>query len=201
MEANNATTDDAQTQKEMRKFKQQVRDAGIDKIGAYGEPQTDGGELPPRNPNKNFGTRPMTGQPRTYDSLTIATQRANAELSGELNTGEISKGFDPIMHVTEDGETEDVFKVDWFDRRDTRDSVWKRLERNPEQCYVRVANWFNDATINKVTGSTQGFYGEKVDETEKAYQFKTQASGHSAGTETFWMPKKAAQLYELEQFE
>jgi len=190
MEANNATTE-AQTQKEMQKFKQQVRDAGIDKIGAYGEPQTDD-ELPPRDPNKNFGTRPMTGQPRTYDSLVKAVQDAN-KLDDDTE-----KGFDPIMKVTEAGDTRKVFKVDWMDTAGFKDSVFKRLERNPEQCYVRVAHWFNSKETNKATGETKGFFGKLTRETEKAFQFETNGSGHGAGSETFWMPKKAATVCEIE---
>lgn len=45
-------------------------------------------------------THPMTGQPATEDERTEATQKANAELSKMLESGEITKGFD-------DGEEEE----------------------------------------------------------------------------------------------
>ena len=188
-------TQKAQTQEEMRQFKENVRALGNDELGVYGEPQTDDedtDELPPRNPNKNYGTRPMTGQPRTYDSLEKAVQDAN-----KLDDTR-EKGFDPIMKVTEAGDTRKVFKIDWMDTAGYKNTVFNRLERNPEQCYVQVAHWFSSKETNKATGETKGFYAELIGETEKAFQFETNGSGYGAGSETFWMPKKAATVCEIE---
>ena len=203
MEAHNATTE-AQTQKEMAALKatdeykelaetaDEAENVPVWEQNMVRNKNEDDGELPPRNPNKNFGTRPMTGQPRTYDSLEKAVQDAN-KLDDDTE-----KGFDPIMKVTEAGDTRKVFKVDWMDTAGYKNTVFNRLERNPEQCYVRVAHWFSSKETNKATGETKGFYGELIGETEKAFQFETNGSGYGAGSETFWMPKKAATVCEIE---
>jgi len=103
------------------------------------------------------------------------------------------------MKVVDDsGEVHTLTREDVENRRDVQTRVWDRLERNGG-VFVRVARWFNDAEINKVkTG--RGFYGQEVGETEKALQIEVSAEdgNHNAGTETVWIPKKAATTYELE---
>jgi len=101
------------------------------------------------------------------------------------------------MHVTEDGETQTFTREEWESRRDTRTRTWDRLERNGGM-YVRVAHWFTDADVNKVT-TGNGFFGHKVGETEKALKFEVNPSNenHNAEVETVWVPKKAARTHEL----
>lgn len=55
-------------------------------------------------------TRPNTGQPKTDEELTNATQNANAELSEKLANGEIERGFDDeeTDEKTEDEKLEDL---------------------------------------------------------------------------------------------
>ncbi len=103
------------------------------------------------------------------------------------------------MHVTENGDVETFTRDEWENERSARTRVWDRLERNGG-VYVRIAHWFKDADVNKVkTG--KGFYGKKTDETDKAYQFEVQPGNenHNAETERVWVPKKAAQVYELKE--
>lgn len=186
-------------------------------------------------------TRPMTGQPKTEEEMTNATQRANKELTEDVpedikndpmtkdslkddtesfkdtdawaelkeieetvdqNTGSginTSEDDEKEMKVVDDsGEVHTLTQEEVENRRDVQTRVWNRLERNGGM-FVRVAQWFNDAEINKVkTG--RGFYGQKVGETEKALQIEVSAEdgNHNAGAETVWIPKKAATTYELE---
>jgi len=107
-----------------------------------------------------------------------------------------NKNDDTEMAVTEDGETTTYSREEWNARRDTNVRTWERLERNGGM-YVRVAHWFNDADVNKVQNG-RGFFGHKVGETEKAFQFEVGVdSTHTAESETVWVPKKAVWVCEL----
>lgn len=101
------------------------------------------------------------------------------------------------MHVAEDNETQTFTREEWESRRDTRTRTWDRLERNGGM-YVRVAHWFTDADVNKVT-TGNGFFGHKVGESKKALKFEVNPSNenHNAEVETVWVPKKAVRTHEL----
>jgi len=180
----------------------------------------------------------MTGQPKTDDELTNATQNANAELSKMLENGDIERGFnddeqtddenleelrefretvreegndelgvygepqteggeETEMVVTEDGDTQTFTREEWESERSARTRLWDRLERFGGS-YVKVAHWFSDSDVNAVKVG-DGFYGEKMDETEKAYKFvcESNSENHTAESREVWVPKSAVRTHTL----
>jgi len=227
MEAQNATTEEKMAAlkatdeyEELKELAEEAESPPVweqNMVRNKNKDDKDTDELPPRDLNKNYGTRPMTGQPRTTDSLTKAVQDAN-----KLDD-DIEKGFDDDddmpeadtleeyrakkaarrnddddteMQVTKDGETTTHTKDEWDDKRRSVKRIWNRLDRKGG-VYVAVEHWFNDAKMNKVK-SGRGFHAEITDETEKAYQFSVGATeGQSPTGETVWVPKKAVTVYKL----
>lgn len=111
--------------------------------------------------------------------------------------GEPQTDDETTMTVTdENGDTQELTEDEVSKRRDVRERTWKLLDRKGG-LYIKVAHWFNDGDVNKVK-SGRGFHGFKADETEKALKIEVPGhQGHTAETETVWVPKKAAQTYEL----
>jgi len=191
--------------------------------------------------------RPMTGQPKTDEELTNATQRANKKMNEEDTPEDIKnhpltkdslkddeddktddekleelrefkknnqdlyedngKGGQQIavsdkeetaMEVTEDGETTAYTREEWDSERGAKTRIWDRLERFGGS-YVKVAHWFSDSDVNAVKVG-DGFYGEKMDETEKAYKFvcESNSQNHTAESREVWVPKSAVRTHTLE---